>query len=301
MIRSLRETALSLVRVSGVSRVLRMRERAPVFCFHNVTSVSWGRGDRSLHVPVADFRRYAAWIADTYRVVPLAELVQRVASRGRLGGVAAITFDDAYAGVLEHALPALSALGVPATVFVVSSATETPRPFWWDLLAGADGLGAEARERCLEDLAGDRESCLSTFRVPDDPDLPSEFLPATWEQLSVVPEGVDLGVHTATHRNLARLHPGEAEAELGSCLRVLKERFGAASPLVSYPYGRHTGSVVAAARRIGFEGGVVLGGRLAGPDDDPMTVPRITVPAGITLDALECRAVDLQRFWWRGE
>ena len=56
----------------------------------------------------------------------------------------AITFDDAYAGTVDQALPELARLGLPATVFLAPAFVEGDT-FWWDALA-APGL-AEPEEK----------------------------------------------------------------------------------------------------------------------------------------------------------
>ena len=62
------------------------------------------------------------WLADHYRVVGLGEFIERLTSGASLQSMAALTFDDGYAGVFEHAVPILQALGMPATVFIVADA-----------------------------------------------------------------------------------------------------------------------------------------------------------------------------------
>ena len=63
-------------------------------------------------------------------IVPLAEIVDRLAAGRELDGLVAITFDDALLGVLEHAAPILEAHRVPATVFVVTDVVGVDPPFW---------------------------------------------------------------------------------------------------------------------------------------------------------------------------
>jgi peptidoglycan/xylan/chitin deacetylase (PgdA/CDA1 family) len=56
------------------------------------------------------------------RVVPLATIVERLGGGEPVDGLAAITFDDALAGVLRHAVPALDDAAMVAT----SSSSATP-------------------------------------------------------------------------------------------------------------------------------------------------------------------------------
>ena len=85
------------------------------------------------------FRQHMQWLHDRQcDVVPLAELATSPsAGRPRL----AITFDDGYLDVLTSAVPILAEFGYPATVFIVGTALDGGREFWWDAIGRA--LSAE--------------------------------------------------------------------------------------------------------------------------------------------------------------
>ncbi|MGZ6792817.1 MAG: polysaccharide deacetylase family protein, partial [Mycobacteriales bacterium] len=88
-----------------------------VLCYHAVEP-----GWRSpLAVDPADFAEQCAWLARHREVVTLEDAVALLDERGRLPrGVCALTFDDGFASVLEHALPVLQQYRLPATVFLVA-------------------------------------------------------------------------------------------------------------------------------------------------------------------------------------
>ena len=65
-----------------------------------------------------DFARQAAALAERYKVVALAEIVDAVRDGRSIPGACAITFDDGYLGAYEYAVPVLKTLGLPATFFV---------------------------------------------------------------------------------------------------------------------------------------------------------------------------------------
>jgi peptidoglycan/xylan/chitin deacetylase (PgdA/CDA1 family) len=73
-------------------------------------------------------------VQQSFRVIPLRELVRRSYTGESLAGTAAITFDDGYADNLHHARPVLQRAGAPATVFVASSYMGDSVEFWWDEL-----------------------------------------------------------------------------------------------------------------------------------------------------------------------
>ena len=112
----------------------RAHSGAAVFGFHNVVADAQTAesGDRSLHIAVADFRRYLDWIESAYQVVPLTELIARLGRSRPVGGLAVLSFDDAYAGFIRHGVPSLRERALPFVVFPVTDAATQPRPFWWD-------------------------------------------------------------------------------------------------------------------------------------------------------------------------
>jgi len=77
-------------------------------------------------ISVVMLERQLDWIGRRFRVVSLDELAQRL-ERGEEAGPppAAITFDDGYRDVYDHALPLLERKGMPAAVFVTTGLTGT--------------------------------------------------------------------------------------------------------------------------------------------------------------------------------
>src|SRR5213080_264845 len=86
-----------------------------ILCYHAVDP-NW----RSvLSIDPHDFERHCAWLARHRRMIALGEAVSRLTAGGRLPArTAALTFDDGFASVFDHALPALLRHGLAATVFV---------------------------------------------------------------------------------------------------------------------------------------------------------------------------------------
>ncbi|MGH7691002.1 MAG: hypothetical protein ACREN3_15465, partial [Gemmatimonadaceae bacterium] len=53
-----------------------LRQRAVIFAYHNVVPDRWtGAGDRSLHLPIADFRAQLDILQATHDIVPLRQLL----------------------------------------------------------------------------------------------------------------------------------------------------------------------------------------------------------------------------------
>jgi peptidoglycan/xylan/chitin deacetylase (PgdA/CDA1 family) len=287
----------------GAPRVARrLRPGAPVFCFHNVVpQTDTGMGDASLHMSVRTFEAIAGWIGDSYEVVPVRELAERAVAGRSVRGLAAITFDDAYRGVFEHALPALAAASLPCTIFVVSGFADHPAYTWWDTLATRGLLTDRRRDQVLTrhrgiavEVLAEADAALPSGALPD------VFLPAPWDRIvQAAGNGVDLGSHTLRHANLAVLDGAELDEELGRSRCEIRERTGKDPDAVAYPYGLWNSEVLRSAARAGYRLGLTLGGQLFAEGQDLLGAPRINVPAGISTDALECWAagIRLRRPW----
>ena len=278
----------ALVR-SGSAALLRRRNAAPIFCFHNVVPATLANrhGDTSLHLAAPAFADIVERIARRFTVIPLGELVRRLSTGQRVHGAASLTFDDAYRGAIRHAFPLLRERGLPATVFIVSRAAEHPRPFWWDR---AGSIDPAHRAHYLVDLAGDAD------RIPvGSEETPDDCLPADWNALrGALDDVIEPGSHTVSHRNLSALDA----ISLGTELRASREQISAAAgrpvDIISYPYGFATREVVAAARRDGYRAGVTLGFGPAHRGHHPHALPRINVPANITANAVEMWACGIR-------
>src|SRR5205814_817751 len=96
----------------------------------------------------AMLERHLDWVGRSFRFVSLDELGQILDSDRRPDRpLAAVTFDDGYAEVYEHAFPMMTRKGIPGAVFAVADLVGTPQ------LMGHDRLylllaRALARPRC---------------------------------------------------------------------------------------------------------------------------------------------------------
>lgn len=320
ILRSAARGALERVLVgSGAAARSRRREagRVAVLAYHDVVpDREAGRGDVSLHLGLDRFRRQLDRLLETHRVVPLPEAVagQEGAPPGsggregeggssgeRVGGgsggpegrpAAALTFDDGYRGVLRHAVPELVARGLPATVFVCPGLLGE-EGFWWDRVADtAQGPSPERRSRALGELGGRQSAVLEAFggaAVPDD------YRPITRDELRELASrpGITVASHTWSHPDLTALDDGELRRELARSREWLAREVPPASFLgghLTFPYGHWDGRVAAAARAAGYRYLYRVEGGLAWPTPGGGVLPRINVPAGVSLRGFELRA-----------
>lgn len=276
----------SALRVSGLTALARRLSRGGVIlCYHNVVAgTDAGPSDRlGLHMRLPTFERQMRWLAGTYEVVPLADLVGGWSRGASLRGLAAVTFDDGYSGVFDHAWPLLRDLSIPATVFVVAEAPGRDEGFWWD---DPDVLRAHspARHRhWLTELRGDSVTIAESVvpaRRPRPP-LP-RCRPASWQTITeAARSGLQLGVHSATHRSLPALDELDLRREVVDSRDIIRRRTGVTPEFFAYPYGLWNDRVRQAVRSAGYRAAFTVEDGHHAATADPWAFPRVNIPAGI--------------------
>jgi peptidoglycan/xylan/chitin deacetylase (PgdA/CDA1 family) len=153
-------------------------------------------------VTPAQLRAQMAIVAAEFTPVRVEEVAAWAAGGARLPPRAiAVTFDDGYADVHEHALPILAEAGVPGAAFV--------SPEFSARAASVPDTGYEA----LRPVMGWREV------------------------LALRDAGWTIGSHALTHRVLSRLSEESAREELVRSRSRLKVELGRDVTLLAYPYG----------------------------------------------------------------
>ncbi len=97
----------------------------------------------------------------------------------------AVTFDDAYASIVDSAYPILARLGVPGTVFVPTDFPDRREPMYWP-------------ERSSGSTVPTRTSSW----------------PARHQLQRLAEAGLEIASHTRSHPNLTSLSDKELQAEL---------------------------------------------------------------------------------------
>jgi peptidoglycan/xylan/chitin deacetylase (PgdA/CDA1 family) len=277
----------------GVARRGRRarRDTVAIVAYHNVVrNGSPTPADTSLHLPLDAFVAQIERLASTHDIVDLrAEPRANAAARPR----AAITFDDAYAGAIRHALPALAERRLPAMVFVCPGLLDEPG-FWWDRLSGHGGLAEAVRQRALHELGGRNRLVLD--RMGPVHEVDADLRPASQEELHrAVYPGLALASHTWSHASLPALDDAELRDELERPQIWAEAHLDAdvwAADHLSFPYGHWDERVARAATAAGYARLYRVEGGLAPAVDwqrPAAVLPRINVPSGLSADGLELR------------
>lgn len=278
------------LRALGVTAVRRrLRDAGLILCYHNIVARDEdSAGAASLHLRRERFEKQVRWLAAQYDVLSLREFIKRLAAGVTLRSTAAITFDDGYAGVFEHAVPLLDTLGIPATVFIVAEAPGRSRGFWWDRPDIVASATPERRERWLTELGGDEAAILSETRASRVFNPPATDRPADWATIRAhLGSGIDIGVHAATHRSLPTLSDAELEHEIVASRAMIHRATGIWPEFFAYPYGHHDSRIRALVRNAGYRAALSLDPGLNGAMADLWRLRRVNVPDGISDAAFE--------------
>jgi peptidoglycan/xylan/chitin deacetylase (PgdA/CDA1 family) len=199
-----------------------------------------------------------------------------------------VTFDDAYAGVFEYAMPVLHTLSLPATVFVIAEAPGRDTGFWWDQPGIARTETPARREIWLKELRGDGRAIAAPETSNGDMSLPASHRPADWKTVrAALGRDIAVGAHSVSHRSLPTLTDAELEHEVVASRAIVEEATGSRPDFFAYPYGYWDSRVRAMVRSVGFRAGLTLDDGRNAPLADPWSLRRINIPTGISDAAFE--------------
>ena len=217
--------------------------RRVVLCYHAITP-----DDSFLSTKPDLFERHMQWLRERCRVVPLQNILHEQESSTPL---VAVTFDDGYEDQHSRALEILTRLGIPATFFLTA--------------------GFLRREPAVMKR-------MAMLRGA--PEL--EVRPLDWIQVrEVASAGMQVGSHTYSHPNLARLPLPEARDELTRSREVIEGELGEEVDTIAYPFGKRrvhaTPQTLRIAEASGYRIGVSVLSREVRSADSPLTIPRFIV------------------------
>jgi peptidoglycan/xylan/chitin deacetylase (PgdA/CDA1 family) len=303
----------------------RTRRRPLILGYHRVVEdfATAARTEMpSMLISTSMFERHLEWVGRHFRFVSLEEIGARAASGVPFDEpVAAITFDDGYSDVYEHAYPTLKRKGIPAAVFVVTDLVgrdhwQTHDKLYYLLTKAFSRWNDPHRELVgvFTDLRLPSRLVLPTRASTRSPfSTVSAMLPTlsqsdvhrvmthleasvgngfhdipqalTWPMIaSLRRAGFTIGSHTRSHVSLPMEPPEAVADELIGSKRAIEQHLGEPAVHFAYPGGQFTPSVVDTVADAGYRFGYT-----ACPHGDPRhptaTMERLLLWEGSSIDA----------------
>ena|SRR5579864_8454340 len=190
-----------------------MSRRATVLAYHSVGECARSDDPNRLFVRSAAFAAQMEFLARYRRVIALKD-INRMLPKGK--PAVAITFDDGYRDVLQHAVPILEDYGFPATVFVPTK------------------------------YIGDRNRWDPPYRCPLE-------IMSVDELREAEARGLAVESHGHAHRNLAHANEGIALDDISTSIAILSHLLGREVRYLAYPYGVSSETAQRAAAAAGLE------------------------------------------------
>jgi peptidoglycan/xylan/chitin deacetylase (PgdA/CDA1 family) len=190
--------------------------RALILMYHQVDTPQSAQEHRFC-TPPDEFARQMDRLAAAFVPVSLDALLGGIRGEQPLPERAVhVTFDDGFAGVLEHAAPVLAARKIPATMFAVSG------------------------------RLGQSNDWMARRGFPERPLLTAAGL----RELEAM--GFVIGSHTCSHARLTELGPDQVAEEVTASKHALEDALGKEVRHFAYPYGLQNDAVRDAVVSAGY-------------------------------------------------
>lgn len=319
------KSAFNITAGSIAPAVTRLVPRKLVLCYHRFSHA--GRPDPFHNpvtaTPVKELEKQLLWLKSFCLFRTLDEIATP-SSSGKSWEVA-ITIDDGYQDVIDLGLPLFEKHKIPVSWFVTTDPVINPDYLpWWDLSSllanrNTGKLRVNIDERTkLIDLSNNADSrwlrkTLRELFLFGSPNKANKFKQQVIRELSkhtalprnsfVRPDNLkkaaasdvmDIGPHTCTHPNLARLSHEEQTQEILSSINALKAMGIEPINWFSYPFGKdwaRSETTLEIVRSLGLKGCATTGTGYVYPDTPSYLVPRISVDGRWDIRAFKARVV----------
>jgi peptidoglycan/xylan/chitin deacetylase (PgdA/CDA1 family) len=311
MTRVLKTSLLHSVRWAGLTPFFRMffAGRAAILMFHEVQRDCPSELMTGASIDLFDYA--LQWLRqEGWRIIGLAECLDRMAEPKATARHAVLTFDDGYRDTVTAALPILERHNAPFMIYVPTGAPTRTLQSWWlglrELFRSRDVVTIDAMGRRFHcpDLRSKVVGLDTAIRwVHEDYGRTSALTPLFANagiSLSALNERyflseqelqtlalnrlASVGGHTKSHVALATLDVYSARTELADNRNYLEGLLQLPVHHLAYPYGgpRACGARERGlANAVGFVSGVTTRhGHLSEPDPDRFALPRIGVGGG---------------------
>lgn len=170
-----------------------------ILYYHRVTDLC----QDGMTIGNREFEKQVRFIKKHYDVISASDVDSWLTQKSVRKGVI-ITFDDGYEDNYTNAFPVLRKYSCPAVFFVSTGLIGSTSQFGHDMEMQPD----------------------IDFRV------------MSWEQVKVAgEEGIEIGIHTHTHKNLNKIKYEDAVKEINLSVDTYKKVFNEQPHMMSYPFG----------------------------------------------------------------
>ena len=228
----------------------RLPGEVAVLMYHSIAADAT-RKFRRFVVHPGEFAAQMDYLAAAgYHPVTAAELVSSRSGAPLPPRPVVLTFDDAYTDFYSAALPVLRAHGFRATLYVPTAYVGATTTF---------NVSMGEQNRAV----------------------------LSWQALlDIAAEGVEVAAHSHTHPQLDRVSPWIVNDEVHRSRGLLEDKLGLAVDGFAYPFGYWNSAVRAAVAVADYRYACAVDDLITVPGDDVLTLPRVTVNAGIGVKGL---------------
>ena len=295
------------------------RGKALILAYHHVIPRKVIRESSlmtGMYLSSQSFEDHLDWLSRHFRVVPLETIVEMI----RTGlpwkeTLCALTFDDGWKDVYDHARPLLRRYDMPATVFSVGSMVGSQGPQGLDgvfeaiqmtdrpddLRTGVAEIDALIRSDAIPDRVEKarmvinqirelpyeqcREICATINRYLHDTfDLDPvrwKYETMSWDDMREAQgDAVDFGYHSKTHPILTKVPRSLLDAEVVPPFEEYKKEGVLLKPIFCYPDGKFTDEAISVLEEEGYEGAVTLQKGYNDSGTDPFLLKRVNIHEG---------------------
>jgi peptidoglycan/xylan/chitin deacetylase (PgdA/CDA1 family)/SAM-dependent methyltransferase len=284
--------------------------QVPVILLYHSVRYAAGGSIYRISITPDRFDRHIEFLTSHYRVVPLYDFVDTLASRTRVEGMACITFDDGYLDNLVAARGILRKHRTSAATIFIPTGFVGRSYFWWDALhtisTAASRRPAEARKELQAQfpslqLGHDlteaewfkvwdnmrRHALDDAYRVVgelatrldvDLKELPRPVRSGELKEFARWP--FEIGSHAVSHRPLPALSAEEVRSEFQASRAYLEAHTGRPVRAFSYPFGLFDHEVAQACRDVGYSCAVSLIRDFRVSYTDAFDLPRLDAADG---------------------
>ena len=291
----------------------RIVNRPIILGFHQVKEKTSCLLDKRVGViNPADFKKVILYLKRLgYKFVSLEELLKTV-NTSKHKKVAAVTFDDGFKSVYDHAYPLMKKLKIPFTLFLTTSLLHTEKLLWLHKLyfcldkmplkqsneifakyldsnkmennvyANLRKLGHIHKKGLLFDFVSDIFEAADLSYARESSLIKSLYL-SKEELLEMIHNGMSVGLHGHKHLPLTSLNEKETKQEILTSLEIIKKELKSDPLFYALPFGTSNNYINNIVKELGLLGILTTQAKIISDasSDIPM-LPRILVREGFS-------------------